>query len=169
MAKPFYVTEDLYASNQQRLANFLIDLGVRFILTFIIGLVLGLFCGITGNTAIIDKLDHLSQLEEITYDILLALLYYNLTEIFLSRTIAKYITKTIVVLEDGTKPDAQTIMARTLSRIIPFDALSFLGTPCRGWHDSISKTYVVKKDLLEEAMNLHFSFDEIGKTTEEQI
>jgi uncharacterized RDD family membrane protein YckC len=34
--------------------------------------------------------------------------------------------------------------------MIPFNALSFLGIIPRGWHDSISKTYVVRTNLLEE-------------------
>ena len=69
-------------------------------------------------------------------------------------------------MEDGTKPDAQTIIKRTLCRLIPFDGLSFFGTPSRGWHDSMSDTYVVKKDLFDEKVCLFYSLDEIGMDNE---
>jgi hypothetical protein len=69
-----------------------------------------------------------------------------------------------VVDENGNKPEYQTIMIRSLCRLIPFDALSFLGATSRGWHDSISRTYVVQKNLLEEKKELFNSFEEIGKT-----
>jgi hypothetical protein len=37
------------------------------------------------------------------------------------------------------------IFIRTLSRFIIFEGLSYLGSVSRGWHDSLSGTYVVKK------------------------
>lgn len=56
-----------------------------------------------------------------------------ITEILLKgKTIGKYITKTIVVMEDGSKPKASDIVLRSLCRLIPFDAFSFLGTEGKG-------------------------------------
>ena len=42
-------------------------------------------------------------------------------------------------------------------RLIPFEILSFLGMPARGWHDSISKTFVVNKNLLDEKKKQFYS------------
>lgn len=70
-------------------------------------------------------------------------IYYFLFEAAIGKTPAKYITKTIVVTYDNERPMAKAILWRTLSRLIPFDGLSFLGVS--GWHDSISKTKVVKR------------------------
>lgn len=164
--RQFEVTEDLYASNKIRLANYLIDYVVQFLLGGLIGVVIGLICLFTSNNDLLYKIENMNRIEEYALGIVILLIYYNITEILLGRSISKFITKTIVVMEDGSKPNAQAILVRTLSRIIPFNHLSFLGTPCRGWHDSISKTYVVQKKLLEEKRNLFYSFEEIGKTEE---
>ena len=67
---------------------------------------------------------------------------------------------------NGEKPGTQEILIRSLCRLIPFDAFSFLGAPDKGWHDSISKTYVVKKTLLEDKKKQFYSLDEIGNTKE---
>jgi hypothetical protein len=48
------------------------------------------------------------------------------------------------LLSDGLKPTIKMILLEQ-SRFIIFDALSYLGAVSRGWHDSLSGTYVVKK------------------------
>ncbi|MBW4888560.1 RDD family protein [Mucilaginibacter sp. HMF5004] len=73
--------------------------------------------------------------------------YYFLTEYFLGKTPAKFLTKTLVVDVNGNMPSARVIATRTLCRLIPFDALSFIFAT-NGWHDSISDTRVVT--VLEE-------------------
>ena len=37
-----------------------------------------------------------------------------------------------------------------------------MGGNTRGWHDSLSDTYVVKKDLLDERKNQFYELDEIS-------
>ena len=73
------------------------------------------------------------------------ILYYLLFEFYTGKTIGKLITKTIVVNENGNKPSFNSILWRTLSRIIPFDGLSFLGSSS-GWHDNLSKTIVINSN-----------------------
>lgn len=53
------------------------------------------------------------------------------------------------------------IWKRTLSRLIPFDALSFFGE--NGWHDSWSDTRVVKISDFENAMRMENELENIGK------
>ncbi|UKJ06266.1 RDD family protein [Solitalea lacus] len=72
------------------------------------------------------------------------LLYYLVCESVFGQTVGKFVTRTHVVDDYGNKPGFLRILARTLCRAIPLEALSFLFTPI-GWHDSISKTYVVRK------------------------
>ncbi|WP_048506079.1 RDD family protein [Chryseobacterium angstadtii] len=67
--------------------------------------------------------------------------YFFFMEYYLGKTIAKYITGTEVISIDGNKPTTKQIIARTFSRAVPFDALSFLGN--NGWHDSWSDTRVI--------------------------
>ena len=59
------------------------------------------------------------------------------------RTMAKLITRTKVVMENGDKPTFEVILTRTLCRLIPFNWISFLGDDGVGWHDSLSKTRVI--------------------------
>ena len=78
-----------------------------------------------------------------------ALIYYTLMESFLQgKSLGKYVTKTRVVTHEGYQPELSTILVRSLSRVVPFDALSFLFKEPGGWHDEWSKTYVVQDDCL---------------------
>lgn len=78
-----------------------------------------------------------------------ALIYYTLMESFLQgKSLGKYVTKTRVVTHEGYHPELSIILVRSLSRVVPFDALSFLFKEPGGWHDEWSKTYVVQDDCL---------------------
>jgi len=162
----FELTDEILASQGQRFLNLLLDYIGQMALMLSIGVVTGVISVIMGNPQLATMFDNMNTLTEYGFTIVLVLIYYNLFEIFTSRTLGKFITKTIVVDENGNKPEYQTIMIRSLCRLIPFDALSFLGATSRGWHDSISRTYVVQKNLLEEKKKLFNSFEEIGKTEE---
>lgn len=82
--------------------------------------------------------------------IAIALLYYVISESFWQRTPAKFITRTKVVMMDGTKPSFGTILLRTVVRWVPLEALSFVGRghPA-GWHDRWSHTFVVPHSYTE--------------------
>lgn len=130
------------ASHGKRLANYLIDLIAFFVLVFILSLIyFSIFpasLDIPESNNPVDKL-----LEQIIWAIVLAL-YYGLSETLLKgRTIGKYLTSTQTVNMDGTPISAGTAFSRGLFRIVPFDALSALGSPCFPWHDKWSKTYVI--------------------------
>jgi len=73
----------------------------------------------------------------------LTLLYYFITEVIFNTTIGKTILGNVIVNNVGEKPSIGQRIGRTFCRLIPFDALSFL-FGYRGWHDSITDTYVVK-------------------------
>ena len=89
---------------------------------------------------------HKSQIINIT----LSLVYYSLFEYFLQQTPSKFITKSIVVTREGKRPSFKTIIVRTLVRLIPFDAFSFLFSDKTGWHDNWTDTYVIKKSDLQK-------------------
>ena len=78
--------------------------------------------------------------------IVLYILYYSLFEGLTGRTLAKFITRTKVVDKDGEKPDFRKILIRTITRLVPFEWLSFMGEGT-GWHDTWSKTIVVENNL----------------------
>ncbi len=125
------------AGQGSRLVNYFIDT---------IGQI-GLAVGIGVLAVLIGGEEAITALEE-TPDIVLGLpiffAYYLLLEGTTSRTLGKWVTGTKVVNEDGGRPTTGQIIGRTLARLIPLEAFSFLGRSARGWHDSIPKTYVVK-------------------------
>lgn len=162
----FRVTNDMLATQGQRLANYFIDLLVQYGLIFAFGFVLAAFAMFAGYDGVMDWLANIDKITEYLLGIVMLIIYYSFFEILFARSIAKYITKTVVVMADGSKPSAGTIVKRTFCRIIPFNHFSFLGNSGRGWHDSISDTYVVKKDVFDQKKDLFYSFDEIGKQEE---
>lgn len=164
-AREFRITDEVLATQGQRFLNYVIDLIVQYLIIFVLGFIFTVLSLLTGYTGIMDWIGSMGDLEGYVVFFFVVILYYTLFESLCSRTIGKYITKTIVVNEDGSKPDSQIILKRTLCRLIPFDGLSFLGSG-RGWHDSISDTYVVDKGLLDEKMQLLSAFEEIGKDSE---
>ncbi len=157
------ITDEMMATNGQRFLNYIIDIVILYFIIFCFGTMVLLLSMLTGNSSLLEWMGTIGNLEGYLIFILTMILYYTVIESYFSRSVGKYITRTIVVNEDGSKPDSQTILKRTLCRFIPFDNFSFLGSPTRGWHDSISDTYVVNKRLLDEKRNLLSSFDEIGK------
>jgi uncharacterized RDD family membrane protein YckC len=76
-------------------------------------------------------------------------MYMGLMEAaFKGRSLGKLITGTVAVNEDGSRISGQTALLRGLSRAVPFNAFSALGTPSYPWHDKWNKTYVVEyKDV----------------------
>ena len=120
-------------SSGKRFANMLIDFLFYYLLAFITGIILAIF----QLGFLIEKIPN------ILFGTILILLYFIFFEGIFGKSIGKYITKTKVVTELGEKPSFLTILVRSLCRLIPFDAFSFLSQNPIGWHDSISKTRVI--------------------------
>jgi uncharacterized RDD family membrane protein YckC len=163
MENPFEVSDDIIASQGKRFLNYIIDVIFIYIIIFALSIFIGIVASILGNESYLIWLENISDLEGYVVFFVIMIPYYTLFEVFLGRTIGKFLTGTIVVDENGQKVNSQLILKRTFCRIIPFDALSFLGTPSRGWHDSMSDTYVVNKKEFESKFELHNSFEDIGK------
>ncbi len=159
----FTVTDDLLASQGQRFLNFGIDVLIQYVIILGMGTTIELIADITNNYALSDWLESMSRSELLFYVVFTVFFYYYLTEVYFSRTFAKYFTKTIVVTNEGLKPHYKMILIRTLCRFIPFEAFSFLSESLRGWHDRFSGTYVVKKKRLTQKRDLFYHFDEIAK------
>jgi uncharacterized RDD family membrane protein YckC/ribosomal protein L40E len=122
------------ASQGRRFANYIIDTIGVYVFAFICGVgfyYIGLISDYTSESS---------------YTILgwfLYFLYYLITESLWQKSIAKFITKTKVVTECGGVPEAKHIIKRSLVRLIPFDAFSFLSQYPVGWHDKWSGTRVI--------------------------
>lgn len=121
-----------------RFVNFIIDHIVWYGLLFMVSFIIGLFIQPMGHVLI----------KVLGYSIFLGtyIAYYALMEIKFQKTVGKFITKTKVVKMDGEKLETSDIITRSLCRLIPFDALSFLYTK-NGFHDSLSNTTVVNDSM----------------------
>ncbi|MEL6256277.1 MAG: RDD family protein [Bacteroidota bacterium] len=130
------------ASGGTRFVNYLIDsLGVWLFQTYGLGYLI-------ENFFLNDIIQDFSS-NAYTYTIMgifffSAFLYYALFEIIFDKTPGKFLTKTKVVNLEGGKADTTAILLRSLIRYVPFEAFSFLGDSATGWHDSWSKTRVVR-------------------------
>jgi uncharacterized RDD family membrane protein YckC len=70
-------------------------------------------------------------------------LYYVSFEVISGRTPGKVLTGTRVVTTGGLALSIRTALVRTLCRLLPFEPMSFsLGEAW--WHDSVSRTQVVR-------------------------
>ena len=143
--KEFAITDDLLASKGQRFINFIIDLFVVYLITIGIGAAINIIGQLMDNYKLSDWITSLTLIENLFFGLIVLFFYYAIMEMYLSRTFGKYFTKTLVVKHNGAKPKVNSIIVRTLVRMIAFEAFSFLNHNARGWHDTLSVTYVVKK------------------------
>ena len=164
----FTVTPDLYASKGNRFANYIIDLIIIMVLIYGTVILLAMiWYAVAEDPTVVDdffyEIEHANPLlDRLISALLLALFYFAFEALLKGRTIGKYITKTKVVRADGSNPSAIDYLKRSFSRIIPFEAFSFLGAEARGWHDTLSKTYVVDVAKFEARKKTHGELDQIG-------
>jgi uncharacterized RDD family membrane protein YckC len=131
------------ASGGKRFANYIIDLVVFY----------ALFIGVNIIIVLVNPvaLDSISEDESVGFNLLdrlLGLVLYGLymfviEALFKGKSLGKLITGTRAVNEDGSNVTAKTALLRGLSRAVPFNAFSALGTPSYPWHDKWTKSYVI--------------------------
>ena len=134
------------ASMGKRFVNYLIDALVFLALTYMLGFVISIVLLFVAP----DMLNNIAEGKGfvdylITYSIYF--IYDVFSEYVFGRSLGKLVTKTKVIDLNGNRPDFTTIVFRSLGRLIPFDALSYLGSDAVGWHDQVSKTRVVDVDF----------------------
>lgn len=126
------------AGSGKRFANLIIDTIVYYAIIFLASMV---FAGLYSSTG--EELVTSGFYLVVVYGLII--LYPWAMESLTGKTIGKFITRTKVVKEDGSKPTSVNILGRTLCRLIPFDAFSYLGgNP--GWHDTIPKIFVINDE-----------------------
>jgi uncharacterized RDD family membrane protein YckC len=136
------------ATQGQRFLNWLVDnifmqLALRVLAEKVLGpLIVNFFPEFARRIAV----------EENTFDLFLVsylfaifnyLIYYTICEkAFKGYTIGKFLTGTRAISEDGAELSFKQTILRSLSRLVPFEAFSGFGD--RPWHDSWTKTMVIK-------------------------
>lgn len=149
-SREFELDEELLASHGQRFINYLIDYICQVVMMFGAFVIILMVASSSGNKNIVADIESVTDVVKYAFVSVIILIYYNVFEIFFSVTIGKLITNTLVVDRNGNKPTTDEILLRSICRLIPFEILSFLSAPGKGWHDAISKTYVVKRQILEQ-------------------
>ena len=133
------------ASSGARLANYLIDMVLFYLVFFAAMFMIGVLVGASGGSA-----DFADFLESIPGKLLIYLFAFSLLVIFFTliegaskgRSVGKLITGTRAVKDDGSAISWKDALLRSLCRLIPFEVFSgFSGHP---WHDSLTSTRVVR-------------------------
>jgi uncharacterized RDD family membrane protein YckC len=162
MESKVQITEDILATKNMRFVNHLIDLIPQYGVIYGIGYLFLYIGDFSGNYALNNYWAEMSTLEDYFYSYTLMFLYFFTMESLTHRSLGKYVTNTKVIMANGEKPTQVDIAKRSLCRMIPFDALSFLGVNGKGWHDAISNTYVVDINKFEERQKSQDELDQIG-------
>jgi uncharacterized RDD family membrane protein YckC len=130
-----------------RFGHFLLDRVFFYIFSGILGFVLGIILVVTGTSSILHN-SSFEIFDTLISWLILQPLYYFIFEVSIQSSPAKAILGRIVVDEYGNKPTAKQILIRCFARAVPFETFSCLGS--RGWHDTWSQTYVIRKKDLKE-------------------
>lgn len=136
------------ATQGQRFVNWLIDnLLMRFGLSMLTGYLVGWLL-----TLIAPEYIYRVTFDQNSFDLIILgyslaffnyILYYTLCEkLFRGYTLGKLLSGTRAIREDGEELTFKDALLRSLSRLVPFEAFSGLGQ--RPWHDSWTKTQVIK-------------------------
>jgi len=134
------------ASKEKRIGNYIIDRIGYYVFAFLVGSIYGILSNLSGVVDDLGVLEESSilRIEDYIFGIVVITIYYTLQEYFLKgKTLGKFITKTRAVTEDDQPLTFGNAIGRSLCRLIPFEAFSFLGESESGWHDRFSKTKVI--------------------------
>jgi len=137
-----------HATQEQRFLNFITDnILMRLTLTYASGYVVGRVLQVIAPEFLYKLIDDDSKvrLYTLSYMIIIVnyLVYYTLCEKLLrGQTLGKLITGTKSLRTDGEELTFKDALLRSLCRLVPFEVFSGFGVP---WHDSWTKTIVVKK------------------------
>ncbi|CAD7810193.1 hypothetical protein CHRY9390_02138 [Chryseobacterium aquaeductus] len=164
MKKYLKIIQDNKASKGIRFANFIIDRIVVYVLFFLFGSFSYLIYELLNIEFFINVTNQLAQMnrfQDIIITLSVYLIYMFSIEYFTKgRSVGKYITGTKVIGTDGENPSFQEYLIRTVSRIVPFDGLSFFGFD--GWHDAWSDTRVINIKNYNAATEVKSEIDMIG-------
>ena len=163
--KHLKIIEDHRANKGLRIANYLIDYMVVYAFFFAFGIIGGAltYIDIYFVYELSLKMSEVNKFVDyaITTSVYFATIF-SMEFFTKGRSLGKYITGTQVVAIDGTLPTTKDFFIRNISRIVPFDGLSFLGE--NGWHDSWSNTRVIHKKKYENQLHTNKEINDLGKS-----
>ena len=104
MGKEFKISKYILATKNERFLHFIIDLVFIYFLSSLIYFLSGFVNFNDKYSCFSDWIDTFDFGENFIFKSIIWFFYYGFTEAFLSRSLGKYFTKTLVILEDGSKP-----------------------------------------------------------------
>lgn len=138
------------AGRWRRFFNWAIDYACFTLVAIAVTIPYAVWLVLQGDEAALARLEQPNLLRDYGIGMLAMLLYYIPMEGLFGFTVGKLITGTRVVNEQGGRPTFGQIVGRTFARFIPFEPFSVLFSSdgnARGWHDSLARTWVVRKRL----------------------
>lgn len=129
-----------------RFGYYLLDIIFYYIISFII-VYLTAFISLLINPNNYTLISFIREYETII-SLFIFFTYYVSTEYFFGGTFGKLICGYVVINQYANKMSFGTSLLRTLCRYVPLEAFSAFGE--RAWHDTWSKTYVVKRNERNE-------------------
>ncbi len=141
---PDVPTEAPSAGQGKRFFNFLIDRVAVMGIFLIVGVAVGILESMGILHGGVAFFANFNTLEDILYTAVASIVYYTCFEGLFGRSIGKLITGTKVVTVSGAPLTFGNALMRSLSRVVPFEPFSFLGSGTdTGWHDSWTGTRVI--------------------------
>ncbi|KYH04015.1 MULTISPECIES: RDD family protein [Chryseobacterium] len=165
MRKYLVIVDRNRAEKLTRFANFIIDRVVISVFFLALGFIASLLYSLANIDFLINivyKMSEMNRFLDILITSLIYFMYTFLIEYFTKgRSIGKYITGTKVICIDGTEPTFNDYLIRNISRIVPFDTLSFFGE--NGWHDKWSETRVINMKNYQAEIQAKSEIEDLGK------
>ena len=134
------------ASTGKRMANYLIDGIIFYIIIFFWGMVVETLLPGTVTEMELDPIT-----ERIIGVFLYGLVMFGIEGAFQGKSLGKLITKTKAVDREGGTLTFKQLLIRNFTRAVPFNALSAFSSPCSPWHDTWSNTLVVDENKVSLA------------------
>ena len=164
MRKYLRIVDDNRATKIVRFANYFIDYLVLYLFFFVLGVVGTLLTYVDVYFIydwVMDESPGRKLLDSLVSISIYFLYLFGVETLTKGRSLGKLITGTKVVAIDGAVPTTKDFFIRNVSRLVPFDALSFFGNT--GWHDNWSETRVVKIKDFENAKKSASEIQDIGQ------
>ncbi|WP_312388947.1 RDD family protein [Chryseobacterium sp.] len=161
MRKYLKIVHNNQASKGSRFANYLIDIIAISVINIILSTASILLYNMTSINFFYFYNNGGFLWEYLSGSFVILIYYYLWESLTDGRSLGKLVTNTKVISIDGEKPTRQQILYRCLSRVVPFDAISFLGGG-NGWHDNWSDTNVINIKNYEAEIQIKSEIDSLG-------
>jgi uncharacterized RDD family membrane protein YckC len=137
----------------RRFGNFIIDTICHYIIIIIVSLIVILPMamnnpedGINTESPMFTLISYL-----IAFGVIIGY-YWFFEYVCKGRTIGKFITGTRAIMLGGDRLTSKAAFLRSVSRLVPFEPFSFLGSNS-GWHDQWTDSYVVNEREYQDALS----------------